>query len=122
MARQYTVTEKSKKSHEKNFSIPENQKVWEKFCSYMNEQGRTTSINQYKPGMLALEELTNKKFSEVTHDDLEELNVKRDGKNMVHINGFYLVTVEQKYIVPEFENLKVWLLPKKYRFLFGGCL
>jgi len=106
-----------------NFKHTENQKLWDLFYSTKIQEAKDKSkdeakikmsLNQYKPGLLALEKLTDKQFSDITSDDIELLIKNKQGKNCGHIPGFFITAITESWIGVS-KDLIVYLIPKEYR-------
>lgn len=109
----------------KNFKLTENQALWDKYHEFkLAEAQQSTKQNktdpklviaQYKPGILALEQLTEKSFAEVTAEDLIQLDIIRQGKNMLHVRGFLITVISEGWMNPYNKELVVYLIPQEYR-------
>lgn len=99
----------------KNFKIAENHKLWDMYVEQKLEEGRPqTSINQYKPVLLALEAKINKKFNEITSEEIIEFLEERGMKNENHLRGFYVTVITNEWIGVS-KELAVYLIPLEYR-------
>lgn len=109
----------------KSFKYTENQELWDRFFAHKVEEAKVSgkeykrkpemSIAQYKPGLLTLEALTEKKFSDITADDLTMLDIERQGKNMMHVKGFFITAISEGWMKPIDKELVVYLIPAEYR-------
>lgn len=101
--------------HVKMFNIEENQTVWNNYLELKLSEGRPqTSINQYKPVLMALEKEFNKSFSDVTVSEIESFLEARQGKNANHLNGFYVTCIGNGWISVE-NDMILHLLPVEYK-------
>lgn len=107
----------------KDFKKGENQVVWDLFYNTKlqkaldegkDEKKTKMCLNQYKPGLFALETLTDKKFCDLTPEDIEMTIKSRSGKNGVHMTGFFITAITEEWIAVS-KELIIYLIPKEYR-------
>jgi len=99
----------------KPFSIPENQNLWNQYAEQVTAQGRNpSSLAQYKPALINLEELTSKPLNAITAADLQLLDSERQGRNMAHVRAFFTHCINAGWI-PADKNLIVYLVPDEYK-------
>ena len=99
----------------KPFNLPENQTLWNMYADQVTAQGRTpSSLAQYKPVLINLEELTNKPLSAITAAELQQLDAAREGRNMAHARAFFTHCINAGWM-PADKNLIVYLVPEEYK-------
>lgn len=99
----------------KPFRIPENQTIWNQYAEQVTAEGRNpSSLAQYKPILLQLEEQTNKPLTAITADDLRLLDINREGRNMSHARAFFTHCINAGWI-PADKNLIVYIVPEEYK-------
>lgn len=99
----------------KNFKYEGNQKAWDVFFNVktVDEGKPRTSINQYKPVLLALESELDQSFDNMSVDGIKAFMEAREGKNQNHLNGFMVFCVTNKLIAAR-KDLILYLIPKDY--------
>ena len=99
----------------KPFKLPENQTLWDMYAEQVTEQGRNpSSLAQYKPALIHLEDMTSKPLSAITVEDLQLLDEARQGRNMAHARAFLTHSINAGWI-PADKDLIVYLVPEEYR-------
>lgn len=103
----------------KNFKFEENQKAWDTYFNTKMEEGTPrTSINQYKPVLLALETKLDKTFNDMSVAEIKLFMEEREGKNQNHLNGFMTFCISNKLIDAR-KDLILYLIPKDYAIMLG---
>lgn len=106
----------------KNFKLEINQSLWDQFYYYKienynnrsNKSSAAMCASQYKPGLLALEKVTNESFANITASELDQIITARKGKNKNHIIGFYITAITQGWLNVNRE-LILYLFPAEYK-------
>jgi len=102
----------------KSFKHEENQKLWEKFYEFkfkdIPEEKKVKlrmSVNQYKPGLLRLEEMSDKKFEDIIPEDITEVMLV---SKVGHITAFFSTVITEGWIKAD-KKLIMYLIPKEYK-------
>lgn len=112
-----------------NFSINQNQVVWDQWFNRQLEgvdteaiKTKKVSLAQYKPILKELEATTGKGFSQVSTTDLETF-VKATNKQdkINHLRGF-LIASATAGIVNLSKDVLAWLIPDMYKDLVSLLL
>jgi hypothetical protein len=116
----------------KNFKHGENQKLWDRYFNYKLEQVKNSgkqlktdpkmNIAQYKPGLLTLEKLTDKKFYDITAEDLQNLDTENQSKNIAYVRAFFLTAITEKWINLNNTELALYLIPAEYKGLMSAVI
>lgn len=119
----------------KCFKNAENQALWDKYFAHKLEEVQNSgkqlktdpkiSIAQYKPGLLTLEKLTGKAFSDITVEDLEQLDgfyQVNQGKNMPYVKAFFITAITQKWLRLNNAELALYLVSVEYKGLVEALI
>ncbi len=119
----------------KCFKHTENQKLWDRYFNHKLEEVQNSgkqlktepkiNIAQYKPGLLTLEKLTDKRFSNITAEDLQRLDEyynNNQGKNLPYVRAFFLTLITEKWIKLNSTELALYLIPVEYKGLMSAVI
>lgn len=106
----------------KNFKIEFNQNVWNSYFNGQLEKGRKApSLNQYKPSVLAIEEMFNVELSELTAEQLDQFVKSNVIKNTSHIKGFLITCISEGFLEVN-KDVLAYLIPVEYKKLVSLLL
>ena len=114
----YTITNKNHEAWNKQikqFDFEENQQAWNQYENNQFANGRSkVSIAQYKPAVLALEKVTNKKISDITAQELDDF-IKSDViRNTSHVRGFLISVISDDITIVR-KSVIAHLIPIEYK-------
>lgn len=99
----------------KNFKIEFNQNIWDSYIENQLEKGRKiTSLKQYKPAVLAFEEMFNIKLSELTVEQIDHFIKSNVIKNTSHIKGFLITCISEDFLEVN-KGVLAYLIPIEYK-------
>ena len=109
----------------KDFKHEQNQTLWNQYFEYKQQQGIEQgkdpekvkgSINQYKPSALALEKVTDKQFTDITAQELNDFITSNVIKNTGHVRGFLITCINNKWLTVN-KDVLAYLIPVEYKTL-----
>lgn len=116
----------------KTFTHGENQKLWDKYFDHKLQEAQNSgkqlktdpkmNIAQYKPGLLVLEKITGKQFTDIAVKDLEQLEEyynNNTGKNLPYVKAFFLTAITKGWMPLVNKELALYLIPAEYKGLIS---
>jgi len=107
----------------KDFKHEQNQTLWNQYFEYKQQQGTEQSkdpekvkgsINQYKPSALALEKATDKRFTDITAQELDSYINSNIIKNTGHVRGFLITCINNGWLAVN-KDVLAYLIPIEYK-------